>query len=1078
VVEEAEVVLQATGLPFITKVLIPKRRDYIVRRERLLASLKAGVSKKVQIVCAPAGYGKTALLVDFVREVELPVCWYSFAPEDYDPISFLRYCIRPIQTRFPDFGARYPDLLRGGLNQDWLTQVGLFTSALHSDIAGRLVFVFDDLHWIQGGHELEQALSLLIQRASTNVHFVLASRVQPSLPSLPKLAAEGDLGFVDANELRFSTEDTVQLLTNLWDRDVTTGEAEAVNYRTRGWAAAIMLAARSQTAPAQANSTSFGEEGLLFHYLSEEVFDKLPEPLQSFLLQTSILREFTGRFCDRILDLFSSEDLIREIKVRGLFLQERGMEAASYEYHDLFREYLEHRFQSEHPLEFQRLHVRAAAIYADLGNEDAAIHHFLKAGEPGKAIEMVKRVATSYFDQGRWQKLGSWLDSLPQDAVEKDPALLLLRGLVLLRLGDPTGSLTQLDKLVTGPHATDSEILGKALVAKSTAYRRLGHFDLASKAAREGLSILSGVNCPPADIAEAFKQLGNVCHAQGDYLCAKQNYEAGLALISKEHLRLFSLICHDLGVVYMELGELDQAATSLEEARTGLLKLGSHGPLAEALVNISLVYYHQGEFDLALDEVSEALRIAQAASYPRVVATALMNQALFQRALGAYSDSLSSASRALNLARDLLDLRLIAASTTALGNAYRKFGETSKAEVLLRQALTEAENSGQQYIASSYHISLGKLYCQTGAYTTALNHLRLAEDKLTELNSPRRIAEVKLFQAASLYRSGQIKEAAEYLVQVAQLVSTLGYDGSLLADGQDVLDVLRFGAAKRIGQATFAHLVGRLTQTRQSAEQPDGPRDQAGTSACFPAVRAFGFGSPRVVLDSHEVTDAEWRSRKAKELFFFLLSNRGFKSNEEIVEALWPAVSLDLSESTLKTNIYRLRQALFFDCISARDSGYSLNPQIPIECDVENFLLHLRLGSRNGSNQGREEQLLKAIEFYQGTFLNGFHSEWCHRLRTDLELKYHTALMTLASYHISRGNSPQAAELLERVVELDSFNEEAQLQLINCYLQAKDPFLALQHLRKYAKISREELGADLPARFADCHRSIMTLISQ
>jgi ATP/maltotriose-dependent transcriptional regulator MalT len=460
---------------------------------------------------------------------------------------------------------------------------------------------------------------------------------------LPKLASEGELGSVNADALRFSTDETVELLTNLWNRRVTTADAEVVNQRTRGWAAAIMLTARSQPIPVQPDSTSFGEEGLLFHYLSEEVFDKLPGPLQAFLSHTSILREFTASLCDRFMSLSCSQDLISQIKDRGLFVEERGLEGASYGYHDLFREYLEHRFQFEHPGEFECLHLRAAAMYAELGNEDAAIHHFLKGGEPDKAIQMVKQAATSYYDQGRWQKLGSWLASLPQDAVQQDPDLLLLRGQVLLRLGDPTGSLTQLDKLVTGPHATDPEILGKALVAKSTAYRRLGHLELAEKAAGEGLSILHGINCCPEHVAEAFKQLGNVCHARGDYLRAKGNYEASLALISKEHLRLFSLICHDLGVACMGLGDLDQAAMYLEEARTGLLKLGSYGPLADALVNITLIYYHKGEFDLALDEVSEALRIAQAAGYPRVVAMALMNQSIVQRALGAYSDSLRCA---------------------------------------------------------------------------------------------------------------------------------------------------------------------------------------------------------------------------------------------------------------------------------------------------------------------------------------------------------------------------------------------------------------------------------------------------
>ena len=178
-----------------------------------------------------------------------------------------------------------------------------------------------------------------------------------------------------------------------------------------------------------------------------------------------------------------------------------------------------------------------------------------------------------------------------------------------------------------------------------------------------------------------------------------------------------------------------------------MLKLGSDGPLAETLNNLALVYFHRGEFDLALDEVVEALRTSQGAGYPRVVANALMNQGMIQQALGAHNDSLASASHALEMSRQLLDQRLVAESTETLGSAYRKLGETSKAEVLLQQALLEAEESGQKYIAAIYRISLGKLYCQQGSYLQALEHLRLADAQLTGLESRRRMAEIRLYPA-------------------------------------------------------------------------------------------------------------------------------------------------------------------------------------------------------------------------------------------------------------------------------------------------------------------------------------------
>jgi DNA-binding SARP family transcriptional activator len=415
-----------------------------------------------------------------------------------------------------------------------------------------------------------------------------------------------------------------------------------------------------------------------------------------------------------------------------------------------------------------------------------------------------------------------------------------------------------------------------------------------------------------------------------------------------------------------------------------------------------------------------------------------------------------------------------------MGSAYRKLGETSKAEVLLKQALLEAEQSGQKYAAAIYHISLGKLYCQQGSYPQALEHLKLADAQLSGLEAQRRIAEVRLYQAAIHYRTSKLKDAMEYLTQVADLVSEVGYDGFLLADGREVLDVLRFGAVKRVAGEAFARLVEKLAENPWREEASNVTSFGAGRhSSFFPALRVFGFGNPRIVLDVHEVADSEWRSRKAKELFFFLLCNRRNLSNEEIVESLWPDVSLDLSASALKTNVYRLRQALFYDCILMTDSSYFINPNIQIEFDKEGFLQHLRwaVGS-DWDNKGREGYLLKAVELYQGPFLNGFYSKWCQDLREELELKYHSALMSLAGYYTSRKNYLQAVELLEKVVKEDPYNEEAQYQLIEGYLNVDEPFTALQQLRRYSRICLEELGDDLSRRFLVCHERILKAVPQ
>jgi LuxR family maltose regulon positive regulatory protein len=1070
--------LEFTELPFITRVIVPKRRGNKICRRHLLEVVKSRIDRKAQVVCAPAGYGKTSLFVDFVNETRLPVCWYSFAPEDCDPSSFLRYCLQSIRNNIEGFGDDYLALLRDPHNSDWRAQLGFFVNALQQYGADRLIFAFDDVHWVQGKRELEDAVSLFIERSPDNVHFILGSRVWPSLACLPKLAVADELRSLSTPDLRFSEDETARLLSRIWDREVSTEEAVGINSRTRGWPTAIILTARNQAATFTSEDLESEDEGILFDYLSLEIFDGLPDFLKSFLLKSSILREFTTSQCSRLFDVADVQPIIDQIRDLGLFLEERTGNGSSYAYHDLFRQFLERKFQSEYPEDYRRMHYYAAGLFSDLGDHDAGIYHYLKSGSLPNAKSIVKDVADLYYAQGQWRKLASWIDRLPQETVEEDSALQLLRGQILIRLGNPTEALMELDKLMAGPNSSDQEVLGRALTAKSTAYRRLGHLDLAITAAEEGLSTLRQTNCSQEYKAEAYKQLGDAFFTRGEYGEAKKNLHAGLELTRMANLRLFSLICNDLGVTYMELGDLDQAVMYLEKSRARLLKLGSDGPLAETLSNLALVYFHKGEFDLALDNANEAVTTAQAADYPRVLATSLMNQSIVERALSAYTDSLASASRALELSRQLLDQRLVAESTDALGNAYRLLGETSKAEVLLKQALLEAEDSGQKYITAIYNISLGKVYWQMDSYHQALEHLSKAETQLTELNSLRRVGEAKLYQAAVFYRTEKFKEVLHCLSEVATLMPRGSFDGFLLADGKELMDVLRFGAAKRVGEETFKRLVARLGANEQAPEETE-HRVHRSPGSCnqYPGLRAVGLGEGTIFLDTHEVTDAEWRSQKAKELFFFLLSKRQAVSTEQITESLWPELSVKLSASTLKTTVYRLRQALFNDCILVQGTGYCINPEVSVDFDVDSFLSYLKLAMTRGNLiEERKEHLTKAVNLYNGPFLAASYSEWCEELRNDLEMKYHAALMNLASYHMNRGDFPRAIELLEEVIASDPYNEEAYYQYIQNYLKSDEPYVALQHLRKYARISVEELGTDLPTRFLECHNRILQLL--
>ncbi len=179
--------MQTLDIPFATRFLAPKRRPSAVRRARLHQSLLANLDRKVQVLWAPAGYGKTTLLSESLADAPNLTCWYLLTQDDKDPREFARSCVNAVRVCLPDFGHTVPQLGAYAPDRDWRTNIGLLVTAFVNEVPQKLVFIIDDLHNIEDYSEVNEALSLLVERSPDSVHFAISSRVRPSLACLPCL---------------------------------------------------------------------------------------------------------------------------------------------------------------------------------------------------------------------------------------------------------------------------------------------------------------------------------------------------------------------------------------------------------------------------------------------------------------------------------------------------------------------------------------------------------------------------------------------------------------------------------------------------------------------------------------------------------------------------------------------------------------------------------------------------------------------------------------------------------------------------------------------------------------------------
>jgi len=287
-----------------TKLLIPQRRRELVSRPRLLDMMSELLDFRLIIIAAPAGYGKTSLLIDFSTNFDWPVCWFALDSLDNDPLRFLSHFVMSIRHRFPDFGNEAINMLRSTpvdqLNSDYL--ISALANDIYEKITEHFVVVLDDYHLVNANPEIDQFISDFIQRTDDNCHIIIASRKLLTLPDLPLMVARAQVGGLSIEELAFQPAEIQRLYSQVFHKEITLAESEEIAAASEGWITGLLLTSpllRSGLGePVKIARTS----GIgLYEYLAQQVLNQQPKEIQDFLLYSSILEEFNAERCRKVI---------------------------------------------------------------------------------------------------------------------------------------------------------------------------------------------------------------------------------------------------------------------------------------------------------------------------------------------------------------------------------------------------------------------------------------------------------------------------------------------------------------------------------------------------------------------------------------------------------------------------------------------------------------------------------------------------------------------------------------------------------------------------------------------------------
>lgn len=590
-------------IPLQTKLYIPPTRPNIVPRTRLLNKLNAGLHGKLTLASAPAGFGKTTLITDWVSQLDRPVGWVSLDEDDSDPQQFFSYVAAAVRP-FPDIAHTLTTLLQSLQPLPAKALAAALVNDLVS-VSTPCLLILDDYHEIDSA-EIDLALAFVLDHIPPNLHLVFTSRTDPGFP-ISRLRVRNEMTEIRANDLRFSEIEAAQFLQKSMNLTLSQDQIAALETRTEGWIAGLQMAALSMQG--RADTATFisdfiadftGSHHFVLDYLVEEVMQSQPERTRNFLLQTSVFDKLSGSLCDAVTGQEDSRAMLEGLERGNMFVVPLDDERQWYRYHHLFADMLQARLMDEQSDCIPTLHRRASDWYEQNGSPHEAIRQALAAKDFERAaglIELAWPAIDKMFQSKRW--LG-WAKALPDDLVRTRPVLSLDYAWALLNKGNLDAAKSRLRDaerwLKTASVETSPEQNRRMVVVDEEQFRFL-----------------------PASIATAYTY---AALALGDIPNTVAYARQALDLLPENDYLRRGPAASLLGLAYWASGDLEPAHIALAEAMAGFQKSGNIVFAISGTYGLADIRIAQGRLREAISTYEGQLQLALAQGDPPIPGTA------------------------------------------------------------------------------------------------------------------------------------------------------------------------------------------------------------------------------------------------------------------------------------------------------------------------------------------------------------------------------------------------------------------------------------------------------------------------
>jgi len=1058
----------------LSKLQTPQVKTKTLFRQRLIDLLAENLNKKIVLLCAGAGYGKTTFLSQFISSKDIRYIYYHLEKNDADPVIFFSYLIAGIRKIEPKFGKKTENLTHFFNYQQRYLEiiVGTFINEIIEYVKDDLYIILEDYHTLYPSEHIDNILTYLFNHLPPHLHLIISSRVAPPI-SMSKLRARDEIFELRTEHLRFTKQEIKNLFGSVYSIFLKESEFEWIEEHSEGWPTSLRLMLQSVDylvgkKPSRyirkILASYYQSQSNVFNYFAQEIYNQESKKIKQFLVDCSIFEWLTPELCDAVTKQKNSSDILIDLTSRNAFLF-RILDVG-YRFHNLFRDFLRSKISGTS--REKRLYRRAGDFCSKNNRLEEAAQFYLKAGDHERAASIIENIGFNLMWQGRSGFLCSYIEKIPKLIRNKRPLLLTNYANALVQVG-------------------------RSEEAKKDYLRAVKMLRMKPRARKQ--------------CADALYNLGGIALNQGKLTMARRWFTKALDICPKSASLTRASALNSAGVIYRAVGsrDLHEATGYFQQALKIAQRHGYKDLEASILNNWAMNEFKMGNLNSAHSKLMKTADLLKTYFSPGC-GGGFYNAAHISLLLGHRKEARSILDSGIKICGSYNDLWSLARIWEGYALWHQEYGDLDKAKQLIAKALEIYEKLGIVTLIIEGLTAMCRINIKAGELVKAERNLAktwvlkgnrndlkavpllLTEAQLRLAQEKPNDAEVILISALKLSQhfkrtldsflvNVELSKVYHFQQQTKKTIAALeravmtsrlkGYDYLFMNALQKEKWMLQILRRERIENKYIASV---LKKSKLDIHWVD----------------VFLFGLPRVVVDDIRVPDEAWKTVKSKKLLCYLLLHREKKiSQDRLIEALWQNASHRSGSDSLRKAIQHIRQifrtnlAKKGDVIVSGKRLYQISPQLSVRLDTEEFHKLINQAKKAREKNGNYEEYLKrALLLYKEEFATGWYDSWVEEMRRYYQGLYEECLLMMADFCSSENRYGESIAWFKKLIAIDFCNEAYHRKLLQAYSRIgryKDIIRDFEQLRK---ILKKELNTDPQRETVDLYESLMSQRSQ